>query len=68
MKKQLMFTIFMAIFCLPVFANNITVSNPTLTNGSAADGYGNEEDGTDEVALTWFGVPRKAFEASITII
>ena len=31
MNKQLMFTIFMAIFCLPVFANNITISNQTLT-------------------------------------
>jgi hypothetical protein len=30
----------LAAFCLPIFANNITVSNPTLTNGSAADGYG----------------------------
>ena len=30
----------MAIFCLPVFANNITISNQTLTSGSAADGYG----------------------------
>jgi formylglycine-generating enzyme required for sulfatase activity len=30
----------LAILCLPVFANNITISNQTLTNGSAADGYG----------------------------
>ena len=35
-----MFTLFLAILCLPVFANNITVSTPALTNGSAADGYG----------------------------
>jgi formylglycine-generating enzyme required for sulfatase activity len=30
----------LAAFCLPIFANNITVSTPSLTNGSAADGYG----------------------------
>ena len=35
-----MFTLFLAILCFPVFANNITVSTPALTNGSAADGYG----------------------------
>ena len=40
MHKQSMFTLFLAILCLPVYANNITVSTPTLTNGSAADGYG----------------------------
>ena len=40
MHKQSMFTLFLAILCLPVFANNITVGNSTLTNGSAADGYG----------------------------
>ena len=51
MKKQLMLLVCLAILCLPVFANNITVSTPTLTNGSAADGYGYEEDGTDEEAL-----------------
>jgi formylglycine-generating enzyme required for sulfatase activity len=33
-------TLLMAVFGLPVFANNITVGTPTLTNGSAAEGYG----------------------------
>jgi formylglycine-generating enzyme required for sulfatase activity len=40
MNKQLLLIYFLAIFCLPVFANNITVSTPTLTSGSAEDGYG----------------------------
>jgi hypothetical protein len=40
MKKQFMLLFFLAIFCFPVFANNSTISNQTLTNGSAADGYG----------------------------
>ncbi len=39
MKKY--YIIFLlAGFCLPMFANNITITNQTLTNGSAADGYG----------------------------
>jgi formylglycine-generating enzyme required for sulfatase activity len=38
--KNLLFALFFAAFCLPMFANNITISNQTLTNGSAADGYG----------------------------
>ncbi len=40
MNRQLMLLVSLAIFCLPVFANNITISNQTLTNGSAAEGYG----------------------------
>jgi formylglycine-generating enzyme required for sulfatase activity len=38
--KNLLSALFFAAFCLPMFANNITISNQTLTNGSAADGYG----------------------------
>ncbi len=34
-----LFTLLLAAFCLPLFANNITISNTSLTNGSAADGY-----------------------------
>ncbi len=40
MKNQFILLFCLAIFCFPVFANNITVSTPTLTNGIAADGYG----------------------------
>ena len=38
--KNILCTLFFLVFCLPMFANNITISNQTLTNGSAADGYG----------------------------
>jgi formylglycine-generating enzyme required for sulfatase activity len=38
--KPFLFILFLAAFCRPILANNITLSNQTLTNGSAADGYG----------------------------
>ncbi len=38
--KNLLCALFFVAFCLPMFANNITISTPTLTNSSAADGYG----------------------------
>ena len=38
--RRALFSLFLAAFCLPMLANNITVTNPTYTNGSAADGYG----------------------------
>ncbi len=38
--KKFYIIFLMTGFCLPMFANNITISNQTLTNGSAADGYG----------------------------
>ena len=38
--KPFLFILFLAAFCRPILANNITVSTQTLTNGSAADGYG----------------------------
>ena len=40
MNKHLILTVLWTVFCLPVFANNITISAPALANGSAADGYG----------------------------
>ena len=38
--KNALCTLLLAAFCLPLFANNITISNPSVTNGSVADGYG----------------------------
>ena len=32
-------TLLLAAFCLPLFANNITISNPSLTTGSGDEGY-----------------------------
>jgi formylglycine-generating enzyme required for sulfatase activity len=40
MMKKYYIIFLLAGFCLPMFANNITITNQTLTNGSAADGYG----------------------------
>ena len=40
MKKNFLLSFILATFCLPIFANNITVSAPTLTDGSPSDGYG----------------------------
>ena len=41
MRKNLMFTILLAIFCLPMFANNITVGTPTLTDENSNEGFVN---------------------------
>ena len=38
--RRALFSLFLAAFCLPILANNITVTSPSYTNGSAADGYG----------------------------
>ena len=38
MKKNFLLSFILATFCLPIFANNITVSAPTLTDGSPSDG------------------------------
>ena len=38
--KNALCTLLLAAFCLPLFANNITISNPSVTNVSVADGYG----------------------------
>jgi formylglycine-generating enzyme required for sulfatase activity len=37
--KKLLFTLLLAAFCLPLFANNITISNPSLTTGNGNEGY-----------------------------
>ena len=41
MRKNLIFTILLAIFCLPMFANNITVGTPTLTDENVTNGFVN---------------------------
>jgi formylglycine-generating enzyme required for sulfatase activity len=38
MKNNFLLTAILAAFCLPMFANNITVSAPTLMDGSPSDG------------------------------
>ena len=48
MRKNLIFTILLAIFCLPMFANNITVGTPTLTDENVTNGFVNVK-----FNLTW---------------
>jgi formylglycine-generating enzyme required for sulfatase activity len=37
--KNALFTLLLAAFCLPLFANNITISNPSLATGNGNEGY-----------------------------
>ena len=39
MVKHLLLTILLAIFCPPMFANNITLGTPTLTNQNREEGF-----------------------------